>query len=1004
MMNNNRTRFRMAGSRLKFGMLLVSTFMLIGSNLHAQERTVSGRVIDVSTNEGLPGTAVVVKGTTNGAVTDIDGNYKLSVGENAILVFSFVGYKTQEIVVGNQSTINISMEEDVSQLSEVVVVGYGQIEKKDVTGSIANIDTKEFNRGVITSPERLLAGKVAGVQITSNGGEPGGGSFIRIRGATSLSASSTPLIVIDGVPVDENRVAGGRNPLNFVNPSDISDITVLKDASASAIYGSRAANGVIIITTKSGESGKIKINYDGFYSVSTFIGDAGQLSPNNFRATVANKAPQRLNSLGNSSTDWVKEVTQPATGLKQMLSVSGGNDNHNFYTSVNYLKNDGVLKTSENNNVNLSLKYNGKLLNDNLKVKVNAKYGSIKNRFAANVMGTAMGFDPTQPVMDGNPETGGYYQWDVTLAPRNPVATLDLIDNRGENNRILGNIELEYALPFINGLSVKSNLSTDISNGVSRYLNPRLLNIHTGAAADSGRYSNYTDKRTSKLLEVYGIYKRELESIDSKIDVTGGYSWQGFEFDSEGYQVIRLENGFTEETPFNGTILEEEDSVFSENRLISFFGRVNYQFKDKYLLTANIRRDGSTRFGENNRWGIFPSLALGWRIMDEQWMESLSGVFSDLKFRVGWGVIGNQGIDDYLYLPLYTPSENDAQYQFGYNTDGSPRFVSMIRPNGIDPNIKWEETETTNIGLDFGILDGRVYGSVDYYIKNTTDLLSEIAFPAGITTGDVIVTNVGEMENKGIELLLNSTIIDKKDLQFSATFNIAYNKNTIKKLDNSNLPDFTGYEVGGISGNVGQNIQVLKVGYAANSFRMYKQIYDDNGNPVFGTQASMYEDANGDSVVTTLDRVINKSPDPKIMMGLTTNLSYKNFDLGLTLRSSLGNYVYNNVSSSQGFYGRITEGSGNNNNIHESSLATNFNTMQLFSDYYLEDASFLKLDNITLGYNKAFEQVNLRVYTTFQNVFTLTGYSGVDPEISNGIDNNIYPRSLSMLLGVSINY
>ncbi len=976
--------------------LLLTTW----SAMSFAQTTIKGKVTDAEDGSGIPGVSILEKGTGNGTISDIEGNYTLSVGEGSVVIYSYIGYKAQEIMVGARSVVDVALAVDVEVLGEVVVVGYGAVEKRDVTGSIASIDTKEFNQGIITSPEGLLAGKVAGVQITSNGGEPGGGSFIRIRGATSINADSSPLIVIDGVAMGGGGVAGGRNPLNFINPADIENITVLKDASATAIYGSRAANGVIIVTTKQGQAGKIKVSYDAFYSVSSFTGNSGELSPANFRAAIDLKLPQENAFLGDANTNWVDEVTRPAIGLRQMLSVSGGSENHRLYTSVNYLKNQGVLNTSSNENFNLSLKYNGKFFNDNLKVNINTKYGSTRDRFAPNVMGAAITYDPTRPVRDDNPDTGGYYQWPIALAPRNPVAVIDLIDNTGKTDRLLGNIELEYNIPFIKGLSVKTNISKDVNNGENQNLNPQILNTYTSAAADSGNYSNYAETRTSRLLEVYGMYKKDISAIDSKLDILVGYSWQDFIFNqSKALQVFKLGDNFDRNNPLDGTTVRPTRLGYSENRLISFFGRVNFHVKDKYLMTVNLRRDGSTKFSPSNRWGLFPSVALGWRILDEDFAMPLKNVLSDLKFRFGYGVIGNQGINDYLYLSLYRYGLDNASYQFG------DEFVNTLRPNSVDPLIRWEQTQTTNIGIDFGIGTGRVNGSIDLYRKYTTDMLFDVVFAVGLLTGDRAVTNVGEMENRGIELLLNATIIDKKDFSLTASYNIALNRNTIRKLDNSVLPDSiqTRYPRGGISGDVGQEIQTLQVGNPVNAFSTYRQKYGEGGFPIYSeNKLEMYQDINGDGIINELDRGTFRSPDPKLMMGLTVNMNYKNFDMAMTFRSQLGNYVYNNVSSASGSFEGLKQQV--TQNINKSAFDTNFATRELISDYYLEDASFVKLDNISFGYSKALKPINLRVYTTLQNVFVLTKYSGIDPEISSGIDNNLYPRSLTLLFGINISY
>ena len=973
-----------------YGLLLVFFLTLFTAKTNAQDRSVSGKITD-STGEPIPGATVVEKGTQNGVITDMDGNFKISIGDNATLVVSFVGYSNKEILVGNQSTISVELEEDIQQLAEVVVIGYGSVEKKDVTGTVAKVDEKEFNRGIIGSPDKLLTGKVAGLQIEA-GGEPGGSSNIRLRGI-SINGQN-PLFVVDGVPLSEGGVAGGRNPLNFINPADVENVTVLKDASAAAIYGSRGANGVIMITTKNGAKGKLKVSYDGFYSISKFTKQIDVLTPNQFRAAIYDKAPQEVDNLGDVNTNWVDEVLQIAQGQNHNLSASGATKSTNYFVSFNYLDNKGVMRNTRNQTTSISLKLKQKLFNDNLTIGINSKNGFTKDQFSPNVIGSALRFDPTRPVYDdSDPRFGGYYQWSDALATSNPVASQDFNDQKGNTFRTLSNFELDYKLPFVDGLSFKVNIGYDRNDGeyhgtTSEYEKGQAVNNRGIYVRDE------TNVRTSLLSEYYANYNKMLDQINSKIDVTGGYSWQNF---NSEYTQLAGNNA----TEINGKLVPTDTTDTKpysvENRLISFFGRASIDIADKYLLTASLRRDGSTRFGESNRWGWFPSAAVAWRILNEDFASGLTSVFSDLKLRIGYGVTGNQEIGDFNYATFYKYGEPTAAYQFGNE------YVNTLRPKGVDPDIKWEETISTNFGIDAGMFNGRLNYSIEYYIKNVNGLLFRVAVPAGSNLSDQVLTNIGQVENKGFELTVNGVLYDREDFKWDLGLNFATNSNVVKKIDNNTDPDFGGYNVTGISGDVGQTIQVLKAGEEAFAFKTYQQNYDANGVPVVGTLLEMYKDINSDGLINELDLVVGKSPNPKAIFGLTSNMSYKSFELSFTLRSNLGNYVYNNVSSSMGYFDLLTDRVINN--IHISAYETGFKTHQLHSDYYIENASFLKLDNITLGYN--FNKVDfarIKAYITAQNLFTLSGYSGVEPEIFNGVDNNLYPRSTTVILGVNASF
>lgn len=980
--------------------------LFISVSAFAQEITVTGKVVDEGDGSGLPGVNVQVGETGTGTITDIEGQFTLTCDQNATLSFSYIGYVSQSVTVGSRTTFDIQMAPDVQQLAEVVVIGYGSVEKKDVTGVVASVDEEQFNKGIIGSPDKLLTGKVAGLQISSSG-DPGAATEIRLRGP-SINGES-PLFVVDGIPLDkDDQTVGSRNPLNFLNPSDVENITVLKDASAAAIYGTRGANGVILITTKNGEQGKMKISYDGFYSVSKFNGDFGVLSPENFRLAIFDKAPAELADLGDANTNWVDEVMQVAQGMQHNVAVSGGGKTNNYFASVNYLDNQGVLRNTSNKTTTLSLKLSQKMLNNSLRIDVNSKNGFIKDQYAPDVIGDAMKFDPTRPVRDANNTLyGGYYQWNQPLAVNNPVSNQDLNDQEGKTFRSLNQIALDYKLPFLEGLSFKTNLGYNYTKGEyyseADSLNKSRVNNNTGIGVNDEE-----ETKTTKLLESYLNYKTALGVANTTLDVTAGYSWQNFRQDQNkaSYENVIFNDG----NAISADTLAVPP-VIVENRLISFFGRAIVSINGKYIVTASLRRDGSTKFGDSNKWGLFPSVAVAWRVLEEDFASNWN-IFSDFKIRAGYGVTGNQDIPSYRYSTFYKYGQADASYQFGN------QYYLTLRPAGVDPNLQWEETISSNIGVDLGLFGGRLNMSAEYYIKDVHDLLYEVAVPAGSNLSDQVFTNIGEVRNQGFELTLDGVVIDQADFTWNLGVNMATNKNEVRKLDNTKFdPAFGGYNVGDISGDVGQRIQVHKVGEPINSFKTYIHKRNADGTLVSsGTNLDMYEDQltvdtdgdgvfdAGDGIINEQDLVVGESPNPDFIFGLTSNMKYKNFDLSFTFRGSLGNYVYNNVASSTGYFERLTENSVTNN-IHESAYITNFRTRQLHSDYYVEDASFVKLDNISLGYsfsNLSFARI--RAYVTAQNVFTITKYSGTDPEVFSGIDNNLYPRSSTFIVGVNANF
>ncbi len=975
--------------------------ILLTLNIQAQ---VTGTVTDGNSGEPLIGVNVIANNTNaSGTITDIDGSYVIDAAIGDQLTFTYIGYENMVKEVTNLK-MDIALGENSELLEEVVVLGYGSVGKKDLTGVVAKVNEDDFIVGAINSPERLLQGKVAGLQIASSS-EPGGASNIQIRGANSLGANTAPLFVIDGIPVDNRELAGSRNPLNFINASEIESMTVLKDASAAAIYGSRAAGGVIIITTKKGQSGRPQINYSGNVNASVFAGNTSNLDYNNFLNAISAKAPQELEFLGEANTDWVDEVTQVAQSTEHNLSFSGGTKSINYRVFGGYLKNKGVLLTSENQTISGGANININLLDDKLKFRIQSKTGQTTDRFVPGVMGAALAFDPTRPVLDEDSPFGGYFQWNDPLAVNNPVSSLELTNETGKAIRTLNSLGVSYELPFVKGLTLNSDVSLDYIDGTKLKVEDPLLkdneSFTRGGFLFDEEFRNYTAQ-----IESYAGYNFNLPMRDSKVSVTAGHSW--LETDQENRWIEGRSLTFTDDGTATATTDIQQDSFLTANRLISFFGRTNVTLFEKYLITASLRADGSSRFGDANKWGYFPSAAIAWRVLQEDWASGLNNKFSDLKLRLSYGGVGNQDLDgDFLYKTFYSLGQQDASYQFG------DQFVQTLRGVGVDPNIKWESTFSLNLGVDFGFSNNRYSGSLDFYEQNTQDLLFSIAAPAFTNLADRILTNIGEMRNRGVELTLNTVPVDKDKWSLRVDFNASYNTNEILKLDNSqNSGDFAGYEDGGISGDIGQTIQILKVGESIHTFRTYIHKRDANGFPLVDTedfdgdglltQLDIYEDQNGDGVINENDLVNGEKAAPDFIFGLSPSVTYGNFDLSVTLRSHIGNYVYNNVASGSGYFEKLTDRV--TNNVDESAFIVNFKERQLKSDYYIENASFVKLDNVTLGYNIQTGFLRqLRVYGTVTNLLTITGYSGLDPELpqfTQGIDNNLFPISRNFLIGV----
>ena len=966
---------------------------------YAQLKTITGKVTDASSGEPFPGSTIAVKGTTIGTITNFDGAFSFDIpGDAQTLVFSFVGMKSLEVEIGNQTNLNIALEEELFGLDEVVVIGYGSVKKKDATGSVQAISADDFNPGAITSPQELVSGKIAGVQITTGGGAPGSGATIRIRGGSSLSASNDPLFVIDGVPIDNDGISGMRNPLNTIHPSDIETFTVLKDASATAIYGSRASNGVIIITTKKGRKGAgLKVNYNGVSSLSVRSGEIDVLSADEFRTLVIQEKGADSNAaalLGTANTNWQDEIFQTAIGMDQNVSLTGNIKDMPFRASIGYSNQEGILKTSGLDRLTGSLGFNPSFWEDHLTINLNLKGMLINNTFAnGGAIGSAVGFDPTKPVYSGSSAYGGFYTWTEqnsnnpnTLAPSNPLAQLKMHEDLSTVKRSIGNLQTDYKFHFLPDLKATLNLGYDYSNSEGTVVdqNDAPWTFSNGG----GYFREYTQEKKNELLDFYLTYAKELEKVDSRLDVMGGYSWQHFW--RENYQYATNGSG--------SEILTPKNYDPTESYLVSFFGRMNYIFKERYLLTVTVRQDGTSRFSPDTRWGTFPSAALAWQINDEPFLAD-SKTVSELKLRLGYGITGQQNIgnNDYPYLPRYTYSVNNADYQFGDS------YYTTIRPEGYDANIKWEETTTFNVGLDYGFIDDRITGSIDAYMRQTDDLLNFIPVPAGTNLTNQILTNVGDLENKGIEFSILARPISKEDLSWEVGFNASYNINEITKLTATDDPNYLGVFTGGISGGVGNNIQIHSVGMPASSFFVYEQVYDENQNPIEG----LYVDRNGDGQITGDDRYHYQKAAPDVFMGFNSKVNWKKWDFSFAGRVNLGNYVYNNVWSSSGTLNNLYWSTGYMNNVPSNALDTRFQNPEFFSDYYVKDGSFMRLDNINLGYTfKNFydDKMNIRLYATAQNVLVVTKYKGLDPEVGNGIDNNIYPRPKIFMIGVSIDY
>ena len=995
--------------------LLVGLFLSIGA--FAQQIAVKGHVKD-TTGEPVIGANVLVKGTTNGTITDFDGNFMLNVPKDAILSVSFVGYKSAEVKAA--STVMVTLEDDSQVLDAVVVIGYGSVKKNDMTGSVTAIKPDKLNKGLITNAQDMMTGKIAGVSVISKGGAPGEGATIRIRGGSSLTAENDPLIVIDGLAMDNKGVKGLANPLSMVNPNDIESFTVLKDASATAIYGSRASNGVIIITTKKGQAGaRPTISYDGNVSVSTVKSTVDVMDGDQFRSFIKDiwgEDSEAYSKLGNANTDWQKEIFRAAVSTDHNLTISGGLKNMPYRVSFGYTNQNGIVKTSKFERYTASVSLAPSFFQDHLKVNANLKGMIAKNRYVdGGAVGSAVSFDPTQSVRSDDPYHqyyfDGYFQWNTDAsslnddtwkrtfngnAPSNPVALLKEKDDRAISKSLIGNLELDYKFHFLPDLHAHVNGGMDLSTG-KQYTD---VSPYSSTNNYYGSYGWEQKDKYNLSLNAYLQYSKDFTD-KHRFDVMAGYEWQHFHdtSDQEYWGLYPLSNNVVENRGqrYNNT----SSGSATESYLVSFFGRVNYTLLDRYLFTATVRQDGSSRFHKNNRWGLFPSFALGWKLKEEAFLKDVD-VLSDLKLRLGYGITGQQNINsgDYPYLAVYETNKDGAYYPI--LGEGA-----TYRPNAYNPDLKWEKTTTYNVGLDFGFLNNRINGAVDYYYRKTTDLLNSVFVSAGTNFKNKVLSNVGSLENSGIEFSINAKPIVTTDWTWDLGFNITYNKNEITKLttgDSENYYVAAGDNIGG-----GRDMKAMAhaVGYPASSFYVYQQVYDENGKPI----ENEFVDRNGDGTINGDDRYFYKKPTADVLMGLTSRLSYKSWDFSFSLRASLNNYVYNSVEAGGSDCNPTSVYSfGALNNRPLMGVANNIQNLKdntLLSDYFVQNASFMKCDNITLGYSfkKLFgAPIGGRVYAAVQNVFTITKYKGLDPEVEKGLDNNIYPRPLTTLIGLSLNF
>ena len=960
----------------------------------AQTRTIKGEVTDAQNGEALIGATVMVEGEKGGTVTDFDGNFSLQVSSSAKKIkVSYIGYIDKVLSISDN--MKVKLESDSKALADVVVIGYGTARKSDLTGSVATVKSKDFNKGLVSSPEQLINGKVSGVQIMSNSGSASAGSTIRVRGGASLNASNDPLIVLDGVPLEQGGISGNSsNFLSMINPSDIESMTVLKDASSTAIYGSRASNGDIIITTKKGQQGAVKVNFNTTNSLQTRAQMVDMLSRDEF-VNVINQygSANQKSLLGTANTDWNDEVYRTAFGTDNNLSVSGSIDKWlPFRVSVGYYNQSGLVRKDNVERWTGNVVLTPSFFQDHLKLTINAK-GTLNNNSFNNggAVWAAATFNPTIPVYSGNDKYGGYNEAldadgvPVNAGVRNPRGLVDLYDSKSKVSRFIGSMDVDYKVHFLPDLKLHATVGADYAKGDGTVYVPAYAaqSYNKDESLGGSDYKYGPQKNENRLLTLYANYAKYFEDIKSNVDLTAGYDYQYWKSTTPLY--------YTKSAA--GTTLSTVKASDYRHVMLSYYGRINYSFDGKYLLTATVRRDASSRFSKDTRWGTFPSVALGWTLTEEPWLKNQK-VLSNLKLRASYGVTGQQeGIGNYNYLPVYTYSVTGAEAFI------NGQYINTYRPEAYVSDLKWETTTSWNFGLDFGFLDGRIGGAIDFYTRKTKDLLASVPTAAGTNFSKTILTNVGNVDSKGIEVSLNATPIQTKDWEWNLSYNFTWQNMKVKNLSLTKGGSQTNVKVG--PSIDAYQFQVLSEGYEPYMFYVYHQLYDSKtGKPIEGA----YADLNNDGEINESDLYRYHSPAPKYIMGLSTSLRYKQLTLGMSFRANIDNYVYNGMGMSTGAFETVSYNNSQLNNLNTSFLKTGFKTRQYLSDYYVENASFLKLDNLSLSYNvgKINKWASLTVSAMVQNVFTITGYSGTDPEVPNGMDNSFYPRprTYSVSLGL----
>ena len=978
----------------KRSLLLVALFVIGCLQLMAQTRTIKGEVTDAQNGEALIGATVMVEGEKGGTVTDFDGNFSLQVSSSAKKIkVSYIGYIDKVLSISDN--MKVKLESDSKALADVVVIGYGTARKSDLTGSVATVKSKDFNKGLVSSPEQLINGKVSGVQIMSNSGSASAGSTIRVRGGASLNASNDPLIVLDGVPLEQGGISGNSsNFLSMINPSDIESMTVLKDASSTAIYGSRASNGVIIITTKKGQQGAVKVNFNTTNSLQTRAQMVDMLSRDEFVNVINQFGTDNQKSLlGTANTDWNDEVYRTAFGTDNNLSVSGSIDKWlPFRVSVGYYNQSGLVRKDNVERWTGNVVLTPSFFQDHLKLTINAK-GTLNNNSFNNggAVWAAATFNPTIPVYSGNDKYGGYNEaldadgYPVNAGVRNPRGLVDLYDSKSKVSRFIGSMDVDYKVHFLPDLKLHATVGADYAKGDGTVYVPAYAaqSYNKDESLSGSDYKYGPQKNENRLLTLYANYAKYFEDIKSNVDLTAGYDYQYWKSTTPLY--------YTKSAA--GTNLSTVKASDYRHVMLSYYGRINYSFDGKYLLTATVRRDASSRFSKDTRWGTFPSVALGWTLTEEPWLKNQK-VLSNLKLRASYGVTGQQeGIGNYNYLPVYTYSVTGAEAFI------NGQYINTYRPEAYVSDLKWETTTSWNFGLDFGFLDGRIGGAIDFYTRKTKDLLASVPTAAGTNFSKTILTNVGNVDSKGIEVSLNATPIQTKDWEWNLSYNFTWQNMKVKNLSLTKGGSQTNVKVG--PSIDAYQFQVLSEGYEPYMFYVYHQLYDSKtGKPIEGA----YADLNNDGEINESDLYRYHSPAPKYIMGLSTSLRYKQLTLGMSFRANIDNYVYNGMGMSTGAFETVSYNNSQLNNLNTSFLKTGFKTRQYLSDYYVENASFLKLDNLSLSYNvgKINKWASLTVSAMVQNVFTITGYSGTDPEVPNGMDNSFYPRprtySVSLVL------